>query len=157
MTANAAYWRGKPEFDHLTLRFMGSDAARMGCPKGFELTLHTSADRFPGDGAIGQALGQMFARGGLRVNGVNAVPYSVYASEATQRKYSAFVFSFGGFAGNSAEGLRGVLATFDAAKGTGALNRARYSNAASCLSSAVGWHDKRIPPCSAADYQPVEP
>ncbi len=258
MTANAAYWRGKPEFDHVTLRFMGSDAARMaalltgeidvadnvppadvarlaanpdtrvfatasvrliyvgldsgrdvspfitdengaamtknplrdarvrramsmminrtalvervvsgagvpagqlvpdgsgghdtmlkpdaldiagakkllaeaGYPKGFGLTLHTSADRFPGDGAIGQALGQMFARGGLRVNGVNAVPYSVYASEATQRKYSAFVFSFGGFAGNSAEGLRGVLATFDAAKGSGALNRARYSNAA---------------------------
>ena len=115
-----------------------------GYPKGFGLTLHTSADRFPGDAAIGQAIGQMFARGGLRVNGVSALPYSVYASEATQRKYSAFVFSFGGFAGNSSEGLRAVLATYDSARGTGALNRARYANPAfdAVLARANGAFDE---------------
>lgn len=118
--------------------------AEAGYPKGFGLTLQTSTDRFPGDAAVGQAVGQMFARGGLRVNGVSALPYSVYASEATQRKYSAFVFSFGGFAGNSSEGLRAVLGTYDATKGTGALNRARYSNPIfdAALGQAAGMFDE---------------
>jgi peptide/nickel transport system substrate-binding protein len=101
-----------------------------GYPDGFGLTLHSSNNRFPNDSQLAQALGQMFSRGGLRVNGVEVVPYNVYAPAATQRKYSMFIFSYGSIASSSLNGLTGVLATYDAALGTGSLNRARYSNPA---------------------------
>jgi peptide/nickel transport system substrate-binding protein len=100
-----------------------------GWPQGFGLTVHTSSDRFPGDAQVGQAIGQMFSRGGLQVNGVEALPYAVYAPAATARKYSAFVFTWAGLSGNASEGLRSVLATYDAKTGMGALNRVRWSNA----------------------------
>jgi peptide/nickel transport system substrate-binding protein len=101
-----------------------------GYPDGFGLTLHGSNNRFPNDSQLTQALGQMFSRGGLRVNGVEVVPYNVYAPAATQRKYSLFIFSYGSVGSSSLNGLSGVLATYDAAQGTGSLNRARYSNPA---------------------------
>jgi peptide/nickel transport system substrate-binding protein len=104
--------------------------AEAGYPDGFGLTLHGSNNRFPNDSQLAQALGQMFSRGGIRVNGVEVVPYNVYATAATQRKYSLFIFSYGSVASSSLNGLTGVLATYDAAQGTGSLNRARYSNAA---------------------------
>ena len=102
--------------------------AEAGFPNGFSLTLHSSSDRYPGDAQVAQAIGQMFARGGLRVN-VEVVPYSVYAAAATARKYSLFLFGWSSSTGNSSEALRSVLATHDPANGMGALNRARYSNA----------------------------
>ena len=100
-----------------------------GYPDGLGLTVHTSSDRFPGDAQVGQALGQMFSRGGLRVIGVEALPYAVYTAQATARKYSAFVFTWAGSTSNSSEGLRNVLATYDPRTGMGALNRVRWSNA----------------------------
>jgi peptide/nickel transport system substrate-binding protein len=99
-----------------------------GYPDGFGLTVHGSNNRFPSDSQVAQALGQMFSRGGLRVNGVEVLPYNVYAPQATQRKYSVFDFSYGSIGSSSLNGLSGVLATYDAAAGTGSLNRARYSN-----------------------------
>jgi peptide/nickel transport system substrate-binding protein len=101
-----------------------------GYPDGFGLTLHSSNNRFPNDSQLAQALGQMFSRGGMRVNGVEVLPYNVYATAATQRKYSLFIFSYGSIGSSALNGLSGVLATYDAAKGTGSLNRARYSNTA---------------------------
>jgi peptide/nickel transport system substrate-binding protein len=103
--------------------------ADAGWPDGFGLTIHTSSDRFPGDAQVGQALGQMFSRGGLHVNGVEALPYAIYAAQATARKYSAFVFTWAGLSSNASEGLRSVLATYDARTGMGALNRVRWSSA----------------------------
>jgi peptide/nickel transport system substrate-binding protein len=99
-----------------------------GYPDGFGLTIHGSNNRFPNDSQITQALGQMFSRGGLKVNGVEVMPYNVYAPSATQRKFSVFHFSYGSIGSSALNGLTGVLATFDAAAGTGSLNRARYSN-----------------------------
>jgi peptide/nickel transport system substrate-binding protein len=64
------------------------------------------------------------------VNGVEVLPYNVYAPAATARKYSLFIFSFGSVASSSLNGLTGVLATYDKDAGTGSLNRARYSNPA---------------------------
>lgn len=103
--------------------------AEAGYPNGFGLTLHTSNNRFPNDSQLGQAIGQMFSRGGLKVNGVEALPYNVYAPGATARKYSLFIFSYGSVASSSLNGLSGVLVTFNKEAGTGSLNRARYSNA----------------------------
>jgi len=98
-------------------------------PGGFGLTIHSSADRYPGDAQVAQAAGQMFARGGLRVTGVEALPYNVFAPGATDRKYSVFLFGWSSSTGNPSEGLRSILATYDPANGLGALNRTRYSNA----------------------------
>ncbi len=104
--------------------------AEAGYPNGFGLTVHGSNNRFPNDSQLTQALGQMFSRGGLGVNGVEALPYNVYAPGATARKYSLFIFSYGSVASSSLNGLSGVLATYDKEAGTGSLNRARYSNPA---------------------------
>jgi peptide/nickel transport system substrate-binding protein len=102
--------------------------AEAGYPNGFGLTLHTSNDRFARDSDLAQALGQMLSRGGIKVNNVFAVPYNVYASAATRREYSAFIFGFGTTTPDSSIGLMNVLATFDKDAGLGAFNRSRYSN-----------------------------
>jgi peptide/nickel transport system substrate-binding protein len=88
-----------------SLRPMGFDLegakkllADAGYPNGFGLTLHGSNNRFPNDSQLTQAVGQMFSRGGLRVNGVEVLPYNVYAPGATARKYSLFIFSYGSVA-----------------------------------------------------------
>ncbi|WP_216851365.1 ABC transporter substrate-binding protein [Acidisphaera sp. L21] len=100
-----------------------------GYPQGFRVTLHSSADRYPGDAQVAQAAGQMFARGGLQVAGVEALPYNVFAPGATDRKYSVFLFGWSSSTGDSSEALRSILATYDPVNGLGALNRTRYSNA----------------------------
>ncbi len=104
--------------------------AQAGYPKGFGLTLHSSNDRFAGDSDLAQALAQMMARAGLRINGVVTQPYNVYAGASGKQQYSAFIFSYGNSTGDSSNGLTNVLATYDKAAGTGAFNRARYSNPA---------------------------
>ena len=102
--------------------------AEAGYPNGFGITLHTSADRFARDSDLGQVLGQMLSRGGIKINNVFALPYNVYASAATKREYTAFIFGFGTTTPDSTIGLMNVLATFDKEAGLGAFNRSRYSN-----------------------------
>jgi peptide/nickel transport system substrate-binding protein len=102
--------------------------AAAGYPDGFGLTIHTSNDRFASDGELGQALGQMLARGGIAVRDVVTQPYNVYAGAAARRSYSAFVFSFGNSTSDSAIGLTNVLESYSREAGTGAFNRTRYSN-----------------------------
>ena len=102
--------------------------ADAGYPNGFGITLHTSADRFARDSDLGQVLGQMFSRGGIKINNVFALPYNVYASAATKREFTAFVFGFGTTTPDSTIGLMNVLATFDREAGMGAFNRSRYAN-----------------------------
>jgi peptide/nickel transport system substrate-binding protein len=103
--------------------------AEAGYPNGFGLTLQTSSNRVPKDGELGQALGQMFSRGGLRM-AVEALPYNVYVGQATARKFSMFVFSYGGTMSSSAFPLAAILHTNDPTARMGQLNRARYSNPA---------------------------
>jgi peptide/nickel transport system substrate-binding protein len=102
--------------------------AAAGYPDGFQLTIHSSNDRFASDGDLGQALGQMLARGGIAVKDVVTQPYNVYAGAASRRSYSAFVFSFGNVTSDSAIGLTNVLESYSRDAGTGAFNRTRYSN-----------------------------
>jgi peptide/nickel transport system substrate-binding protein len=102
--------------------------AEAGFPDGFGITIHSSNDRFPGDGDIAQALGQLFQRGGLTVNGVVTQPYNVYATAAGKQEFSAFIFSFGTSTPSAAPGMTNVLMTFDEEAGTGSFNRMRYSN-----------------------------
>ena len=110
------------------LRHAKALLAEAGYPDGFSLTVHSSADRYPDDAQVAQAVGQMLARGGIHVTGVEALPYNVFAPAATDRKYSFFLFGWSSSTGDSSEALRSILATYDPANGLGALNRTRYSN-----------------------------
>ena len=101
-----------------------------GYPNGFGLTLHASSDRFPGDAEVAQAIGQMFARGGLKVNSVATLPYSVFATNATKLDYSVFLFSIGNSTSSSGPSLQNLLMTFNKDAGTGSFNRGRYSSKA---------------------------
>ncbi len=122
--------------------------AEAGYPNGFGLTIHTSNDRFPGDSGTAQAIGQMLARGGLKVNEVVAQPYNVYATNAGKQMFSTFIFSLGNTTPTSGPGLKNLLMTFNAQDGTGAFNRLRYSNAAFDAKMKEGFAefdtDKRI-------------
>ncbi|MGU3576141.1 ABC transporter substrate-binding protein, partial [Brucellaceae bacterium C25G] len=100
-----------------------------GFPEGFGITLYSSNNRFPGDGDIAQAMGQMLARGGLKVNGVQTQPYNVYSAAATKGEYGAYIFSLGASTPNSEASLRSLLQTYSKDAGTGGFNRMRYSNA----------------------------
>jgi peptide/nickel transport system substrate-binding protein len=132
----------KPEaFDPKDAKKLLADA---GYPKGFGLTLHGSKDRVQGDADITQAIGQMFARGGIKMNAVEVFPYSIYAPAATQRKYSIFLFSYGNSKGDSSAGLIGIVGTYNKEAGIGQLNRTRYSNPEldALLAKAVAEFDK---------------
>lgn len=102
--------------------------ADAGYPEGFGITVSSSNDRFPGDGDLAQAIGQMLARGGLKVTGVEALPYNVYSKAASAGDYGAFVFSLGASTPTSATLLQSLLHSYDKDAGKGAFNRVRYSN-----------------------------
>lgn len=102
--------------------------ADAGFPQGFGITIHSSNDRFAGDAETAQAIGQMLAQGGLKVNGVVAQAYNVYATAAGRQQFSAFIFSLGNTTPTSAGALRNLLMSPDREAGTGAFNRTRYSN-----------------------------
>lgn len=116
-----------PAYDAQAAKKLLADA---GYADGFGITIHTSNDRFPGDSSVAQAIGQMFARGGLKVNGVVAQPYNVYTKGASAGDFSAFIFSLGNSTPTSATGLRNLLMTKDKEAGTGSFNRVKYSNPA---------------------------
>jgi peptide/nickel transport system substrate-binding protein len=99
-----------------------------GLKDGFGITIHSSNDRFAGDKDIAQAIGQMFSRGGIKVNGVMTQPYNVYASAASRQSFSAFIFSLGTTTPTAGPGMRNLFMTADSKAGTGGFNRARYSN-----------------------------
>lgn len=104
--------------------------AEAGYPEGFGITVVSSNDRFPGDGDLAQAIAQMLARGGLKVNKVEALPYNVYSKAATAGEYGAFVFSLGASTPTSATLLQSLLHTYDKEARKGAFNRVRYTNPA---------------------------
>lgn len=104
--------------------------ARAGYPNGFGLTLHSSTDRYAGEGQVALALGQMLTQGGIRVAGVVTQPYNVYASAAGRGAFSAFTFTLATISPTSATTLRNLLMTPDRKNGVGGFNRVGYSNPA---------------------------
>ena len=120
--------------------------AQAGYPEGFTLTIHSSNDRFSSDGDVAQAVGQMLARSGIRIENVVTQPYNVYAGAAAKQSYSAFIFSFGNTTSDSTIALSNVMATYSRSAGTGAFNRARYSNPA--LDQALA--------AASASFDPVQ-
>ena len=113
-----------PRFDAEGARRLLAEA---GFPNGFRITLHGPNDRYPNDGRIIQAIGQMWTRIGVRT-AVEAQPWTTFVARAGRQEFSAFLIGWG----SNPEGshpLRNLIATFDAGRGWGASNRGRYSNA----------------------------
>jgi peptide/nickel transport system substrate-binding protein len=101
--------------------------AEAGYPDGFRLTLHGPNNRYVGDEKVALAIAQMWARAGIETR-VETMPSNVFFTRATKQEFSIFLIGFGSATGDSANGMRNVLASYDAAGGTGANNRGRYSN-----------------------------
>ena len=102
--------------------------AEAGYPEGFQITLHGSNDRFPNDARVLQAIGQMWTRIGVRTT-VEAMPYGPFQTRASAQEFAAFLGTWRND-GEPGIGMTNTLATFDKEKGTGSINRGRYSNPA---------------------------
>ncbi|MBE9604133.1 ABC transporter substrate-binding protein [Acetobacteraceae bacterium H6797] len=100
-----------------------------GFPDGFRITLHSPNNRYVEDDKTAQAIGQMWARIGIDAR-VEVMPSNVFFTRAGKREFSAFLIGFGNSSGDAYPGLSQVLMTFNAQRGLGGLNRARYANMA---------------------------
>lgn len=101
--------------------------AEAGFPDGFKIDLYCTSDRLPGDGAICQGLGQMFAQVGIQTK-VNAISRTVYFPAQAKREYSVFMNGWGTLTGEASYTV-GALAHSPAPElKLGAFNRTDYSN-----------------------------
>ena len=103
--------------------------AEAGYPQGFAMTVHGPNDRYVNDYKICQAVAQMFARIGIKVQ-VETMPKSVYFGKFVppESKFSFAMMGWGTSATcESIHGLMGLLHSYDKAKGLGAYNLG-YSN-----------------------------
>ncbi|WP_323764380.1 ABC transporter substrate-binding protein [Marinovum sp.] len=102
--------------------------AEAGYPDGFGMTLHCATDRDVNTAESAQAIAQMWARGGIKINAVDCQPYSVYSSAATKGEFSAFIWGRNDSSPDTSLNLRNGYMTYDADRGFGSYNRGRYSN-----------------------------
>ncbi len=115
-----------PAFDATRAKALLAEA---GYPNGLRITLHSSNDRYLNDAKIVQTIGQMWSRIGIQTT-VEPSPWTNFVGHANKQDYSVFLLGWGSSTGESSNPLRSLVATFDASKGRGAVNRARYSNPA---------------------------
>lgn len=99
--------------------------AEAGYPDGFRITLHSPSDRYPNDAKVAQALAQMWWRIGV-ITEVETMTRNVFFPAAARQEFSAY---FSGWGETSvAMALSGLIHSYDAEKGFGQGNRARYKN-----------------------------
>jgi peptide/nickel transport system substrate-binding protein len=98
-----------------------------GWADGFSVALAGSNDRYPNDAQVAQAIGQMFARIGVRTD-VNTMPASQLFSRGSKLEFSAILSGWVGN-GEASSPLVALMATYDPATGMGPSNRGRWSNA----------------------------
>jgi peptide/nickel transport system substrate-binding protein len=100
--------------------------ADAGFPNGFRLTLHVPTDRYPHAPAVAQAVAQMWARIGLRVN-VVSMPWSAYATQT--EGFAIHLVGLGNATFDATSMLVNVLGTRERARNAGAGNDTGYANA----------------------------
>ena len=102
-----------------------------GYPKGFQLTIHCTNDRYVNDARMCQALGQMLSRLGLKMNVVTQ-PKSVFFTQMTNHqgdRGSLLLLAWGSaWTGDASGILNQTLHSYDKAKGLGTWNLGHYSN-----------------------------
>jgi len=101
--------------------------AEAGYPEGFGITLHTSTTRPLNSEKTAVAVAEMLGRIGIATK-VESAPEAIFKTNAARFQYSLFMLGWGSETGEASSPLRGILATRDAAKGWGSVNRGRYSN-----------------------------
>ncbi|RAI02370.1 peptide ABC transporter substrate-binding protein [Acuticoccus sediminis] len=101
--------------------------AEAGYPDGFAMDLFCTNDRLPGDGAICEGLGQMFAQIGIDTN-VNAISKSVYFPASARQEYSAFMNGWGTLTGEASYTLGSLAHSPNEEVKMGAFNRIIYNN-----------------------------
>ncbi|MBN8245764.1 ABC transporter substrate-binding protein [Nitratireductor aquimarinus] len=107
--------------------------SQAGYPEGFNLTIQCTADRYMNDGKVCQALGQLLSAGGIATE-VQTIPSSAYFGRAStggpngEPEFAFFTVGFGAANGVADAALSALAMTYDKEAGTGANNRARYSN-----------------------------
>ncbi len=101
--------------------------AEAGYPNGFNVTLHGPAGRYVNDEQIIQAVAQMLTRVGITAK-VETAPMGPYSSKASKQEFSVTMVGWGASTGESSSPLRSLIATYDTATGSGAVNWGRYSN-----------------------------
>ncbi len=103
--------------------------AEAGYPDGFGLVLLIASNRDPGDQPVGEAVGQMLARVGIRAS-IEVMPYSISTARLQKGDYSLMLRGWGTETGEVSMAIRALFATRDAAPGWGTFNRSGYSNPA---------------------------
>jgi peptide/nickel transport system substrate-binding protein len=93
----------------------------------FAITLATSNDRYPKDTQVAQAVAQMLTRVGIKTS-VEAMPISLLFSRGSKLEFSMLIAGTRADSGEGGMMLVQLLATHDAARGMGGVNRGRYSN-----------------------------
>ena len=74
--------------------------ADAGYPKGFEIDFHCTNNRLPGDAAVCEALSQMWARAGLKVN-ANALNGTVFFPAQQKGEFSLWMSGWGTLTGEA--------------------------------------------------------
>jgi peptide/nickel transport system substrate-binding protein len=103
--------------------------AEAGFPEGFQLTIHCMNDRLVNDARICQAVGQMLTRAGIRT-AVETMPNAVQIPRAQRNEFSLWLHGMATETAEPTAMLIPSVATTDAARGRGAINRGRYTNPA---------------------------
>ena len=101
--------------------------AEAGYPNGFRMVLNFTNDRLPGDGAVGTALAQMFARVGIEVQAAGQ-PAAVVFPARTRGDLSNIMNGWGTLTGEALYTYSSVAHTNDATLRLGAYNVSGYSN-----------------------------
>lgn len=100
-----------------------------GYPKGFEIDFFCTNNRLPGDSAVCEALSQMWARAGLKVN-ANALNGTVFFPAQQKGEYSLWMSGWGTLTGEASYTYGSLVHTADSVTGLGAFNKQGYSNPA---------------------------
>ncbi len=108
--------------------------AEAGWAQGFAMTVHCTADRFPGDARLCQAIGQMLTAIGIKAS-VETLPAAVFFRRANggangEPEFTAPVSMFFSTSGVAAESMTSLLRTQNPGLGHGASNRGRYADPA---------------------------
>lgn len=113
-----------PRYDPKVARQLLADA---GYPDGFRLTLATPNNRYVNDEQVAQAVAQMWARIGVRVARIEALPAAIYFTKARKGEFGVALLGWGSYAGDLA--LRALVATPSVEEGLGTWNWGGYSDA----------------------------